>query len=143
MFFQTLENIPGYSPTNFNFENFPDFSEDSIKVTLVQEEFQKQLNITYSVYMDTPEYKANQFKSQTCNICLDDFESEDTIMVLNKCSHYYHQDCISTWLTNESNKCPICKVEVGKGRANIPDNHGTDFDSEDDEMPPLIHDTSD
>ncbi len=57
-----------------------------------------------------------QYKTVSCNICLDEYQDDDTIMLL-KCNHYFHQDCIKPWLGENSNKCPICREEVSKGKA--------------------------
>jgi hypothetical protein len=50
-----------------------------------------------------------------CNICLDDFKDDTEVMQLNGCNHYYHPDCITNWLTQNSNKCPVCRVPNGPG----------------------------
>ena len=38
-------------------------------------------------------------------------------LVKIKCNHIFHCHCIKSWLCNESNKCPVCRIEVGKGIA--------------------------
>ena len=93
--------------------------QDDVKVTLTKEELDKQRRILYEKYIKTKAYQKNCFKGSTCNICLDDFQDKDNIMILKKCSHYYHVNCIEKWLTENSNKCPVCKKTVSKGCANV------------------------
>jgi len=89
--------------------------QDDVKVVLSKEELDKQRRILYGKYIKSKAYQKNSFKGSTCNICLDDFQEKDQIMILKKCAHYYHTDCIEKWLTENSNKCPVCKKTVCKG----------------------------
>ncbi|KAG6427814.1 hypothetical protein SASPL_112061 [Salvia splendens] len=43
-----------------------------------------------------------------CAVCLCEFEAEDKLRLLPKCSHAFHMDCIDTWLLSHST-CPICR----------------------------------
>lgn len=43
-----------------------------------------------------------------CAVCLSEFEVEDKLRLLPKCSHAFHMDCIDTWLLSHST-CPICR----------------------------------
>ncbi|KAH7441999.1 hypothetical protein KP509_03G066200 [Ceratopteris richardii] len=43
-----------------------------------------------------------------CAVCLCEFEGEDRLRLLPKCSHAFHMDCIDTWLLSHSN-CPLCR----------------------------------
>lgn len=53
-----------------------------------------------------------------CGVCMDVFEQSNEIIKLN-CCHNYHKECIKKWLCTRSTKCPICRIEVAKGMANI------------------------
>ncbi|XP_028773752.1 RING-H2 finger protein ATL13-like [Neltuma alba] len=44
-----------------------------------------------------------------CAVCLSEFEPEDKLRLLPKCSHAFHMDCIDTWLLSHST-CPICRA---------------------------------
>lgn len=44
-----------------------------------------------------------------CAICLSEFEPEDKLRLLPKCSHAFHMECIDTWLLSHST-CPICRA---------------------------------
>ncbi|CAH8355688.1 unnamed protein product [Eruca vesicaria subsp. sativa] len=43
-----------------------------------------------------------------CAVCLCEFETEDKLRLLPKCSHAFHVDCIDTWLLSHST-CPLCR----------------------------------
>lgn len=46
-----------------------------------------------------------------CTICQDEFEEDEMVKSI-KCGHEFHIDCVRTWLTRESTKCPNCRVEL-------------------------------
>lgn len=50
-----------------------------------------------------------------CMICFDEFDIDQTVLEL-PCDHLYHKDCIVPYLKEHSNKCPICRSEVGKSK---------------------------
>ena len=56
------------------------------------------------------EQTANE--ENTCPICLVDFETEDEIITLKKCGHYFHKDCIKDWLQKASLTCPLCRSDL-------------------------------
>jgi len=41
-----------------------------------------------------------------CRLCLQPYQPEDYVKKLPKCNHYFHRDCIDTWLQNHR-ECPI------------------------------------
>lgn len=43
-----------------------------------------------------------------CAVCLCEFEPDDKLRLLPKCSHAFHLDCIDTWLLSHST-CPLCR----------------------------------
>ncbi|KAG9133027.1 hypothetical protein Leryth_015396 [Lithospermum erythrorhizon] len=43
-----------------------------------------------------------------CAVCLCEFEGEDELRLLPKCSHAFHMECIDTWLLSHST-CPLCR----------------------------------
>ena len=53
-----------------------------------------------------------------CNICIECFNKDDSIVKLN-CNHEFHKTCIKKWLCANSTKCPVCRVEVAKGKPNL------------------------
>lgn len=44
-----------------------------------------------------------------CAVCLCEFECEDKLRLLPKCSHAFHMECIDTWLLSHST-CPLCRA---------------------------------
>ena len=55
-----------------------------------------------------PSSERNQ---NTCVICLDDFEDDESVTVLPQCHHIYHRECINKWL-NVNQICPICRCSI-------------------------------
>lgn len=53
-----------------------------------------------------------------CAVCLSEFDDDETLRLLPKCSHVFHPDCIDTWLASHVT-CPVC-------RANLVPDDGTD-----------------
>jgi len=50
-------------------------------------------------------------KSETCTICMDNFEDEDPIIVYEcDTSHYFHFVCGSEWLSRSYN-CALCRKD--------------------------------
>ena len=79
---------------------------EDIKVVLSN----KELN-----NLNNDKYKNNKEKGDKCNICLCNYDNDDDIIIL-KCNHMFHKKCIEEWLSNNSNKCPVCRNEVAKGK---------------------------
>ncbi|XP_010687706.2 RING-H2 finger protein ATL13 [Beta vulgaris subsp. vulgaris] len=46
-----------------------------------------------------------------CAVCLCEFEGDDKLRLLPKCSHAFHVDCIDTWLLSHST-CPLCRASL-------------------------------
>ena len=90
-----------------NFLNF-NLNED-VKVVISNEDFNKFERV-----------KFDDINKDNCDclICIENFNCDDEIVKI-KCNHMFHCNCIKSWLCRESNKCPICRLEVGKGVALI------------------------
>ncbi|KAL6558769.1 hypothetical protein OROMI_019119 [Orobanche minor] len=50
-------------------------------------------------------------ETSTCSICLSEFQEDESLRLLPKCSHAFHVNCIDTWLGSHVN-CPICRAPV-------------------------------
>ena len=48
---------------------------------------------------------------QECPICFEDYKNGDQVMVLPKCKHAFHPECIKGWLVR-SPLCPMCRANV-------------------------------
>ncbi|KAL0367956.1 UNVERIFIED_CONTAM: RING-H2 finger protein ATL54 [Sesamum calycinum] len=46
-----------------------------------------------------------------CSVCLSEFQEDESIRLLPKCSHAFHRPCIDTWLRSHKN-CPVCRAPV-------------------------------
>eukprot|EP01018_Ginkgo_biloba_P028706 Gb_33454 [translate_table: standard] len=46
-----------------------------------------------------------------CSVCLSEFQEDDSLRLLPKCSHAFHMPCIDTWLQSHSS-CPLCRANI-------------------------------
>ncbi|XP_011022839.1 PREDICTED: E3 ubiquitin-protein ligase RING1-like [Populus euphratica] len=46
-----------------------------------------------------------------CSVCLSEFQEDESLRLLPKCSHAFHMPCIDTWLRSHKN-CPLCRAPV-------------------------------
>ncbi|BAT73421.1 hypothetical protein LR48_Vigan01g029800 [Vigna angularis] len=58
-------------------------------------------------------YRKNEgiIDSSECSVCLGEFQDDETLRLLPKCSHAFHVPCIDTWLRSHKN-CPLCRAPV-------------------------------
>ena len=54
---------------------------------------------------------SNKFM-ETCNICLEDYNKDDKVKELPKCKHYFHVDCIDSWVNTKKHNCPVCRCDI-------------------------------
>lgn len=99
-----------FRPQNRDFDDLDD-------TTVLQGQLQQLFNLHDSgvaqSFIDTLpifNYKAivgvkNPFD---CAVCLCEFEGDDNLRLLPKCSHAFHMECIDTWLLSHST-CPLCR----------------------------------
>ncbi|CAI0422096.1 unnamed protein product [Linum tenue] len=52
-----------------------------------------------------------------CSVCLSEFEEDESLRLLPKCSHAFHIPCIDTWLRSHKN-CPLCRAPIVAAAAN-------------------------
>jgi hypothetical protein len=45
-----------------------------------------------------------------CIICLEDMKYNEHL-ILVKCSHIYHRECLEKWIVRRS-VCPLCSIEI-------------------------------
>jgi Ring finger domain len=48
----------------------------------------------------------------TCAICIEDFVAGEVLILLPRCQHAFHRDCIHPWLLERQGCCPTCKAAV-------------------------------
>lgn len=46
-----------------------------------------------------------------CAVCLNEFQDDETLRLIPKCSHVYHHTCIDIWLVSH-NTCPVCRANL-------------------------------
>ncbi|XVF59065.1 hypothetical protein PTKIN_Ptkin07bG0244700 [Pterospermum kingtungense] len=46
-----------------------------------------------------------------CAVCLSEFEDDETLRLVPKCSHVFHPDCIDAWLAYHDT-CPVCRAKL-------------------------------
>uniref|UniRef100_A0ACD5Y6V7 Uncharacterized protein n=1 Tax=Avena sativa TaxID=4498 RepID=A0ACD5Y6V7_AVESA len=61
-------------------------------------------------YADVKAHKASKGELE-CAVCLSEFEDDDTLRLLTKCSHAFHADCIDAWLSSHVT-CPVCRANL-------------------------------
>lgn len=49
---------------------------------------------------------------QDCIVCLAAFEANDVVTTL-PCRHHFHRSCVTKWLAECRNACPLCGSDVG------------------------------
>lgn len=69
----------------------------------------KQRSDNKNVMKDSSHMDASRW---SCCVCLENFESEETLRLLPRCGHAFHEECIVPWLTKRTSTCPVCKVAV-------------------------------
>ena len=105
-----FDDLPDLIDDNNNIFNFMNMNQsyEDIKVVLTEEQFNNQKHSFFK------ELKCYDLKE--CLICIQEFENEDEVTKIT-CNHIFHKNCIKNWVCHESNKCPICRLEVDKGNA--------------------------
>jgi len=48
---------------------------------------------------------------ETCPICFEDYKIGDKVVVLPKCQHNFHPECVGNWLVKNP-LCPMCRANV-------------------------------
>jgi len=82
-------------------------AQEDVVVALTEDDFNK-LNI----------FDYNGENDNECLICTECFAKEESVCKL-ECNHHFHTSCLKPWLCENSNKCPVCRIEVAKGTPKI------------------------
>ena len=70
------------------------------------------------VLEELPSVKLEKNKEEKCTICMGSLDIDDMVSELI-CHHTFHTECIKSYLKDYAYKCPVCRVEVGKSKANF------------------------
>lgn len=62
------------------------------------------------LYSDVKGHKIGQ-SALECAVCLLEFEDDEILRLLPKCSHAFHPDCIDAWLAFHFT-CPVCRADL-------------------------------
>ncbi|KAJ4745155.1 RING/U-box superfamily protein [Rhynchospora pubera] len=62
------------------------------------------------VYSEVKEHKIGKGALE-CAVCLSEFEDDEKLKLLPKCSHVFHPDCIDAWLVGHAT-CPVCRYNL-------------------------------
>ncbi|XVF61546.1 hypothetical protein PTKIN_Ptkin08bG0138400 [Pterospermum kingtungense] len=62
------------------------------------------------VYSYVKDLKLGKYPLE-CAVCLSEFEDDETLRLLPKCSHVFHPDCIDAWLAYHVT-CPVCRAKL-------------------------------
>ena len=73
--------------------------------------FYSNFGIDPEIVKNLPTIKADSTHVSMCPICNEDVEEGQEILIL-RCQgkHFFHEQCIKTWLIRKVN-CPICRQE--------------------------------
>ncbi|KAJ1560058.1 hypothetical protein HK096_010172 [Nowakowskiella sp. JEL0078] len=61
---------------------------------------------------DVPADEFSSRRQNGCSICLEEFNNDDEIRILDVCNHVFHKICVDTWMTERSTKCPNCRLDT-------------------------------
>lgn len=86
---------------------------DEVHRVITENDLSNLPHFTYSEFIDYCKNSDGTI-NQECFITLNDFKEGDEITVL-PCKHAYISSEIKKWLKENSNKCPVCRKEVGEG----------------------------
>ncbi|XP_065880344.1 RING-H2 finger protein ATL11-like [Euphorbia lathyris] len=64
-----------------------------------------------------------------CAVCLNEFEDDQTLRLIPKCSHVFHPDCIDAWLVSQIT-CPVCRANLVPQPGDIPFDSNSLFEPE-------------
>ena len=102
------------------FNQQPYTTEEDVRITVNDEQLNQLKYKKYEYITDAFCSDNNIVKATECTVCLETFKDDDTV-IITKCKHLYHKDCINKWLIDYSVKCPICKNNIIEGTPDIDD----------------------
>ena len=102
-----IDDLPDLIDDNNNIFNFMNINQnyEDVKIILNEEQFANQKHYIFK--------ELNNNTTNECLICIEEFDGDDEVTKIT-CNHVFHKNCIKNWVCKESNKCPICRLEVDK-----------------------------
>ena len=119
-----LNTIRLFSKSNFddtfllNFLINENAEYTDIETPLNNYDLKNQERMKYGDFKISHNNKNKSNDNSKCLICLDNFEDIEIIINL-KCNHTFHNKCLETWLSHYNNKCPTCRMEIGKSNPKL------------------------
>mmetsp|Transcript_136589 Transcript_136589/g.240818 ORF Transcript_136589/g.240818 Transcript_136589/m.240818 type:complete len:527 (+) Transcript_136589:56-1636(+) len=95
--------------------------EDFEKLSKLDERLPKRNTAHRNLVDRLPRMHAKDCNATECRVCLAELEP-NAIVVKLPCSHAFHPACISKWLTQCKNTCPLCSapIETAIGATHAP-----------------------
>lgn len=84
---------------------------DYEKLCKLDEHVPKRNTVKRNLVDQLPRVAAKDCGATECRVCLTTFESHESTVKL-PCAHAFHHKCISQWLTEGKNACPLCSAAV-------------------------------
>jgi hypothetical protein len=50
--------------------------------------------------------------TETCAICMEDYEEDQDVIIGHNCVHMYHKECLLKWMSTKHDSCPYCRTYV-------------------------------
>lgn len=95
---------------NHVIENY-DETENYNEFEIIEINFNYNKNIYKNIYLKIESNEIDNFENKICSICIECLNNrEATIVKMNNCNHYFHEQCIQPWL-NQNMNCPLCRKE--------------------------------
>lgn len=118
---QLRDGIRSLSELNFyaieladTFFHMPDLEEELVRrvseYTLQESQNKNTYNSSVKILVDKRGATEDD-KSSTCTICLDNFQTDDSIAVVQTCKHIFHHACLSEWGKYNA-RCPVCRTQI-------------------------------
>lgn len=85
--------------------------EDFEKLSKLDERVPKRNTAQRNLVDGLPRVPAKDAGVSECSVCLVSFEPNQSVVKL-PCSHCFHHACISKWLTQCKNTCPLCSAPI-------------------------------
>jgi hypothetical protein len=95
-----------YTTFSLNPSSRTNYIYEDVKIILSEEKFN---NLECKSFKEL-----NLNETKECLICIENFKDDDDVIKI-ECNHIFHKNCIKSWLCEESNKCPICRIVIDKG----------------------------
>mmetsp|Transcript_109545 Transcript_109545/g.244560 ORF Transcript_109545/g.244560 Transcript_109545/m.244560 type:complete len:400 (+) Transcript_109545:121-1320(+) len=101
--------------------------EDFEMLSKLDERLPKRNIVQRTLVERLPRRPARDCECSECGVCLQELDPNMRVVQL-PCRHAFHPACISRWLTQCKNTCPLCSVPIETAQApagNIEAPHGT------------------